>query len=181
MKEFNEIADFVLGHEGGFVNDPDDPGGITNFGFTAKYLTGLNRWQYDLDGDGVIGLDDMKKFTRNSAVAELYAIWVSDNYHLIKGLEISKRVFDFAVNAGQVTAVKLLQRTYNFYVNSATLKEDGILGNMTVAAINALDDKQQIIFLGRLRSAKANYYDHLVHEKPGMEKFHRGWLKRAYA
>lgn len=181
MEDFKEIADFVLKHEGGFVNDPDDPGGVTNFGFTAKYLMEMGKWQYDRTGSGYIDAQDMKYFTRDDAVKELYWIWNTDNYHLLKDPEIAKRVFDFAINAGQVTAVKLLQRTYNFYVNAEALKLDGIIGNMTAAAINALDNKQQIIFLGRLRSAKANYYDHLVHEKPGMEKFHRGWLKRAYA
>ena len=60
-----EIADGIVAREGGFVNDPDDPGGATNFGVTIGTMRGLG---LDLDGDGDVDVADVRALRREQAV-----------------------------------------------------------------------------------------------------------------
>ena len=60
MKTVHDIATEIVAREGGFVDDPDDPGGVTNHGVT---LTTLRRLGIDLDGDGRVGRDDLRRLT----------------------------------------------------------------------------------------------------------------------
>jgi len=64
MPTIQDIAKEIVAREGGFVNDPDDPGGATQFGVT---LGTMRRLGLDLDGDGRVSVNDVKKLTRKDA------------------------------------------------------------------------------------------------------------------
>jgi lysozyme family protein len=65
MQTVKEIATEIVRREGGYVNDPDDPGGATNFGVTIHTMRRLG---LDLDRDGRVGISDVKALTRSKAI-----------------------------------------------------------------------------------------------------------------
>ena len=60
MQHINDIAQEILKAEGGFVNDPDDPGGPTNYGVTLKTQKRLG---HDLNQDGRVDIADLKQLS----------------------------------------------------------------------------------------------------------------------
>jgi lysozyme family protein len=181
MNVTKESIEFVLKNEGGFNIDN---GGPTNFGITAKYLMDNDRWQYDLDGDGIIGIEDMKKFSKENAITEYEIMFEEDHYNLLEDsiFELTKRLFDMRVNSGPSVANKLLQKAYN--VNSEEEHKlicDGILGPKTISVINEFKDEY---FLRDLiedyREERIRFYESLVDrnaEKYGPSL--KSWLRRA--
>jgi Glycosyl hydrolase 108 len=106
MKHVAEIAAEIVAREGGFVNDPDDPGGATKHGVT---LATLRRLGIDVTGDGRTDLADVRALTPAQA-ADIYV----EHYFRRPGLDalpepLQASVFDMQVNAG-ANAVKVLQR-----------------------------------------------------------------------
>lgn len=65
MQTVRDIANEIVAREGGYVNDPDDPGGATNFGVTIHTMRRLG---LDLDADGDVDADDVQRLTRAQAV-----------------------------------------------------------------------------------------------------------------
>lgn len=65
MKSVTDIAKEIVAREGGYVKDPDDPGGATNYGVT---LATLRRLGIDLDRDGMVSKRDVKLLTTAQAV-----------------------------------------------------------------------------------------------------------------
>ena len=146
------IIDFILEHEGGYVNDPDDPGGETNFGISKRSYPNL----------------DIKNLTKKQA-AEIYE---RDFYNKVRGddlpLWLALLVTDFAVNAGIGTAVKRLQRVVGE-------TDDGILGKKTIAACA---NKPPFILRQTYTEKRLKYYTNLVAQEPSMAKFIKGWHRR---
>jgi hypothetical protein len=106
MPNVREIAVEIVAREGGFVNDPDDPGGATNHGVTIHTLRRLG---IDVNRDTRIDVADVKALTRAQAV-EIYL----EHYYTRPGIAalpeaLQASVFDMYVNAGG-NAVKILQR-----------------------------------------------------------------------
>lgn len=106
MKSVEEIAAEIVVREGGYVNDPDDPGGATKYGVT---LATMRRLGLDLTRDGRVDLGDLKALTRDEA-ARVFL----EHYFRKPGLgdlpqALHASLFDMYVNAG-TNAVKILQR-----------------------------------------------------------------------
>ena len=74
MQHINDIAQEILKAEGGFVNDPDDPGGPTNYGVTLKTL---RRLRHDFNQDGRVDIADLKQLSATQAVQ----IFVQDYFY----------------------------------------------------------------------------------------------------
>ncbi len=152
---FEQIINDVLEHEGGYVNDPLDKGGETNFGI-AK------RWYPDLD---------IKALTKNDAVN----IYYNDYWKPSKAEQLPNNLqatyFDMCVNMGQSRAVKILQETINS-TGSTTIAQDGIIGSITIkSAVN--------VSKRRLQAYRCLFYSKIVNEEPSQERFYYGWFKRA--
>ena len=160
---------FTLGNEGGYSNNPVDPGGATNFGIIQRTL---DRWN---------GIHPELGFPANvrtltQAQAELiYRLdyWRWDD---LTAPAVAIKLFDIGVNAGLATAVKLLQKAVNTLVNPPPLAVDGQLGPMTLAAANA---QTPSALLEAICEVQADYYNAIVARNPSQAAFIKGWLKRA--
>ena len=180
MKSVEDIAKEIVAREGGFVNDPDDPGGATKFGVT---LGTLHRLGIDLTQDGRSDIADVKALTRDAAVR----IFVSDYFErprlgdLPEALQAS--VFDMYVNAG-ANAVKILQTLLNDMGHD--LQVDGTVGPQTVAAAHQAAVRDPLLLADAYGIARRNYYYRLADARPASRKFARtkdggkgGWILRA--
>lgn len=171
---FDQSIKVILKHEGGLVNNPNDPGGITVYGISLRFLQAHN---IDITGDGHVDADDIKALLKDPAKAiKIYhdQIWDDGKYDRFDNYWVCTKIFDMDVNMGQKQAWILAQRAAN--VCGCGLAEDGSLGPKSLAAINALDPVQ---FIGALQTAQKQFYYDLVQRKPKLSEFLEGWLKRS--
>lgn len=182
MSDFNQAIPIILQHEGGLVNDPNDPGGITNFGISLRYLQSLVQQEpqllsvYDVDHQGVINALDIRDLPEADAI-QIYKTqwWDKYNYGEINDQSLATKIFDLAVNMGGITANKLLQQACNILSGNNCVEVDGILGVMSLAVINKLNP---VATLQTLRQQAIQYYQNLVANNPSLSKFLNGWLNR---
>jgi lysozyme family protein len=170
---FDYAVTIVLEHEGGYSNDPDDPGGETNFGITE---TDLKEHMSHFTSFP----SDVKDLTRIEAECFYKVVyWDKYNYNAINSLPIATKIFDMAVNMGSHEAHELIQRALG-YCGYSTLIVDGILGGKTLGAINevCLHGREKDLLSEIINESKW-FYEHLVEEKPVLKRFLNGWLDRA--
>ena len=138
MKTVEEIAAEIVAREGGYVNDPDDPGGATNFGVT---LATLQRLGIDKTGDGRVDARDVRALTRSDAER----IFVEHYFRKPRLAElpasVQASVFDMYVNAGS-NAVKILQKLVTRMGFPAVA--DGVLGARSILAARQADAAARI-------------------------------------
>jgi lysozyme family protein len=181
MQTVREIATAIVSREGGYVNDPDDPGGATNFGVT---IGTMRRLGLDLDGDGDVDVSDVRLLTAARAV-EIF------EEHYFRAPRIADlppalhaTVFDMQVNAGN-NAVKILQQLLNDMGQS--ISTDGAIGPNTIhAATRVLAVAGSAVLVDAYGIARRNYYYRLGDRRPQLRKFSRrrdggkgGWIVRA--
>lgn len=115
MSNFDTAFEALIGHEGGYVNHPKDPGGETKFGITKRTYPG----------------EDIRNLTLDRAKA----IYKRDFWDKVRGDEmpypIAFNLFDGAVNSGAGNAIRWMQR-------AAGVADDGTLGPRSMAAILAM-------------------------------------------
>ncbi len=181
---FNYAVAVVLEHEGGLTDNPKDPGGITNFGITLPFLKDNG---IDINGNGIINTDTIKKLTKNQAIEIYYKyFWLRYNYPRLNSVEIPTKILDMSVNMGAGEAHKILQRSLNdlvykpaWYNNDAfhqLLTIDGVLGLKTISMANNCDHEK---LHEQLRINQKQFYENLVNDKPLLQTFLDGWLKRS--
>ena len=154
MKNFNEIIEQVLEHEGGYVNDPKDLGGETKYGITKRFYPELNIKELTIEKAKQIYKQDY--WDKNKVESLPQNLW-----HIY---------FDMCVNMGKRTAVKVLQRAANN--KGRNIEVDGGLGPMTIGALKGVE-------LDRVRAFRVKYYVDLITARPEQEKFYLGWFRRA--
>lgn len=159
MSDFEPAFQVVLKHEGGYVNDPVDPGGITNFGITLR--SAQEHW-----GSENVTPAFMRTMRVQDARDFYYARWQRLGLSELQSQAAATKVFDAQVNMGS-NGVKCAQR-------ACGVDDDGRLGPMSIAAINALPT-----FVERYTEELENYYKALAAKKPQLQKFLKGWLSRA--
>jgi len=145
---FDSAFAALIGHEGGHVDHPNDPGGETKYGISKRSYPEVNI--------AALTLDDAK------------AIYRRDYWNRVKADELPSELrfplFDGAVNAGVAQSIKWLQR-------AAGVRDDGVIGPITLAAI-ASSNPHQIAskFLGQ----RLKHMTELKH----WGQFGRGWARR---
>lgn len=154
---FDRVLPYLLQDEGGYVNDPTDRGGATNKGVTQ---TTYNAYRKRKD----LPVRDVRQIA-DSEVGEIYKrqYWDTVKADLLPNA-LRYTVFDMAVNAGPVRAVLILQA-------AAKIKEDGVLGQMTLGAAER-------VTLSEYSKAREQFYTGLVRQRPPQSKFLKGWLAR---
>lgn len=180
MQTVKELAQGIVAREGGYVDDPVDPGGATNHGVTLATLQHLGM---DLDGDGQVTAADVARLTPDQAAA----IFVQDYYrapHLdLLPETLQPSVFDMQVNAG-ATAVTLLQRLVSRMGFACAI--DGVVGPQTAGAVRNAAAAAPDHIVDAYGIARRNFYYALGDARPALRKFARtpdggkgGWILRA--
>ena len=160
MSNFDKCLQIILHHEGGYVNHPEDPGGMTNLGVTKRVY---EDW---------VGYAVSEHTMQNLTEEDVAPIYKKNYWDRIKGDILPEGlnlcVFDFGVNAGTGRAAKYLQTMIGTVV-------DGGIGPMT---IRALDEHVSLIGLQetieQYQENRQKYYEKLKHFKT----FGRGWTRR---
>lgn len=182
MPSVREIAEEIVAREGGYVNDPDDPGGATNHGVIIHTLRRLG---LDLTGDGVVDSADVRVLRRDQAVG----IFIRDYYERPRIAELpvalQPSLFDMYVNAG-ANAVRILQRLLGEMGFRVTV--DGVIGPQSAAAARNAADPDPLALADAYGVARRNYYLRLADARPASRKYARsrsgskgGWITRAEA
>ncbi len=176
MKTVHQLATEIVAREGGFVNDPDDPGGATNFGVTIHTLRRLRPGQ-------AIGVEQVRALTREDAIS----IYVEHYFNRPRIDELPEplwpTVFDMYVNAG-ANAVRILQRL--MIQMGLDISVDGVIGPQTIAAVHRAYDMAPAHLVDAYGIARRDYYYRLADQRPASRKFARrrdggkgGWITRA--
>lgn len=173
MQRFEYCAKIILEHEGGLSTDKRDPGGITQWGISLRYLRAIG---LDIDGNGKIDKYDIMGLTKTGAT-KIYRTrwWEPFNYARFSSLTIAAKVFDLAVNMGPYASHKLLQIAIN-RLSDKPLQVDGRLGPKTFIAANALEPNK---LLQEIRECAKHKYIEILANHPNMEWCREGWLNRA--
>jgi len=160
MADFQQAIPTVLQHEGGYVNDPSDCGGETNFG--------ICRHSYPSLDVACLTIDEAQAIYRRD-------FWTPLLLDQITNQEVATKLFDTAVLTGKSQAVKFLQRAVQD-AGGAIVEVDGQIGPETVAAVNA---SPPILLLDAYRQQLTTFYRDLAAARPTNQKFLKGWLTRA--
>ena len=149
---FDQAFERLIGHEGGYVNHPSDPGGETKWGVTKR-----TAMAYGYTGD----MHDLSRERAKSIYREGY--WDRagcDRYDPA----IAFQVFDIGVNHGIGNAVRMLQRAVG-------VADDGIVGPMTLGAVADMTVTDVLL---RLNAERLEFYTRLS----TWPTFGRGWVRR---
>jgi lysozyme family protein len=160
---FERAVEIVLAHEGGLVDDPADPGGITNYGISLRSYP-------ELGAAGIRGLtpEQAKEIYRRDW-------WLRYGWADLPP-PVGAKLLDIGVNIGADAVHRALQRALR--ATGVSLIEDGMLGSATRAAAAQAEPGA---LLAALRSEVAGHYRAIASLHPAEQRFLQGWLIRAYA
>lgn len=180
MDRVREIARAIVLREGGFVDDPDDPGGATKYGVTIHTMRRLG---LDLDGDRDVDRADVERVS----VALAEEIFLKEYFERPKiGLlpsVVQASVFDMQVNAG-AQAVRILQRLVSKM--GFPTADDGVIGPKTVGAVQSAYAAAPDHLVDAYGIERRNYYFALADRRTSARKYcvaraggKGGWIQRA--
>jgi len=157
MKEnFQKALDAVLHHEGGFVNHPKDPGGMTNLGCTKRVW---EEW---------VGHPVDEKTMRALTPEDVAPLYKKKYWDAVRGDALPDGVdyivFDTAINSGPGRAIKFLQ-------GCVGADMDGVFGPKTLAAVRAANPAQLVEDYAKRRLS-------FLQDLPTWDTFGKGWSRR---
>lgn len=169
MAKLSLLAPWILSWEGGFVNDPVDRGGATHMGVT---IATWRRVGYDKNGDGRIDVTDLRLLNREDVTERVlrphyWDRWQADR---ITDQSVANLVVDWVWASGRhgITRVQQL----------LGVKVDGVVGEKTLTAVNALPGK---LLFRQIWQARKAFIESIVKNNPSQERFRKGWLRRLEA
>ena len=177
MSYFEDALAVILKEEGGFVNDPADPGGATNFGITQKTY---DKFLFEIGTKPKTTVEDITP-------AEVRAIyhndyWLSGSCDGIESYPVALIHFDGCVNSGVKSAGKLLQRAINEVhismigdTSKPVLTVDGMVGPLTIEKANLCPSHYLFMIIWAARIA---YYRKISDGNTQLRKFLRNWIVR---
>ena len=191
MADFEQAFQITLGHEGGYVFDPDDAGGETYRGVARRYHPGWPGWEI---------IDQLKKqaetrrqlnklLGEDSGLQQQIRNFYKQHYwdrfqgDAVGSQELAEELFDTGVNMGVHRAVRFLQEGLNLLnrnqKNFKDILEDGKSGSGTLGALNnylAKDPPEHLLKI--MNVLQGMHYIEYMRKSPTQEKYARGWLKR---
>lgn len=184
MADFDQAIGLILENEGGYVNNPHDSGGSTNFGISLKFLKSLTPVDLSILPEDVVSAineclenNDLRNF-REAALLYRVFFWNRAYLSLIKFQGVATYVFDMCVHHGIKQAVKILQRAlWAAHADILFIEDDGIIGKKT---LNAVNETVSDFLLMTLRAERAGFCRLLAATRPKDKEFLDGWLKRCY-
>ena len=181
---FEDAFKIVLDFEGGYVNDPADRGGETNYGITYNTLN-------DAKNKGWIPFNVT---IQNIQLEHAKIIYKKGYWDAVQADSLPHPLdlimFDSAINHGPSVAVKLLQKSLNTLLPYTELKVDGIIGPLTLRAVRDYEGLQDVP--GSHNKSNIRYlcidvlmnrielYLSIVMNNKSQEKFLKGWLNRVF-
>lgn len=148
--DFEIAIDTILDSEGGYVNDPVDPGGETKYGISKKQYPSLDIM--------MLTEEKAKKIYKQDYWDKCTCDRLPEKIRLV--------VFDGAVNHGVPNMAKMLQRLIG-------VTADGLIGPMTQAASHSKNQDELLISLLAERSL-------FYHRIPTFSRYGKGWMKRLF-
>ncbi|KAF0206337.1 MAG: hypothetical protein FD173_187 [Gallionellaceae bacterium] len=172
MANFAKAFAATMKTEGGYVDDPQDPGGETYKGVSRKLNAKWDGW-FLVDAakskaNFPANLDSNTKLQEKIKTFYEINYWNKVRGNDINNQNIAESIFDFAVNAGPITSIKLAQTSVN-------VKPDGTFGPVTLKKINADDSRT---FLAVFALHKIKRYVDICEKRQESKKFFYGWVKR---
>ena len=188
MAIFQDAYEKTMGHEGGYVHDPDDVGGETYKGIARKY---------NGDWEGWLTIDNCKTSCSNfpsclddhtelqDSVHAFYKVkyWDVNNLDLVPSQAVAEEMFDTGVNMGTGRAAKFLQKSLNYLNRNGALYPDlvvdGDIGGKSISALDKVwNDGDEKILLTMMNVLQGQHYMNYMDSKPSQKKYARGWFKR---
>lgn len=183
---YDSVFKDILAHEvgpyrdGGFTNDPVDPGGATKWGISLRWLKsvgdldGDGYLDGDLDHDGDVDINDIRALTAEHAYVLYHDRWWRPHGYCNMPRPVGEKMVDCAINMGTRQAAKLLQR--GLVALGARLAVDGMIGPVTLRTMRAFRPQDVV---DAICGEQAGFYRTLVRQKPAFKKYIKGWLRRA--
>lgn len=171
----DSIIDRVLEAEGGYVDNPNDKGGKTNFGITEAVARAAG---YTFD------MKDMPQSFARSIYLDQYVVKPGFDKVLMISPEIAAELVDTGVNMGPRVAAMLLQRALNLFNKHGevygALKVDGAIGSASLNALNAYIANRKAnavpVLIKVLNILQGFRYIELAEGNPSQKEFIFGWI-----
>ena len=158
---FDSAFEKTVGLEGGYCNDPRDPGGETKYGISHRAYPDL----------------DIKNLTLEDAKLLYYRdYWIPMKLGNLVDPTIAEEIFDTGVNMGTGAAVQICQRAINF-LSAETIEVDGVMGPITIDKLNQWSRLDAQALFRALNGYQFMRYVDIVKAR-GDHVFARGWMKR---
>lgn len=180
MSNFTTAHQFTAKWEGGKFDHPNDPGGLTMYGFSIAFARDLAS---NARGRALLQMAGIPTTITRQAilavtpqqVAIVFKGWFWDHNQLDQfPLPLAVATYDAAVNSGSRQGVILSQRALNSLADPA-LREDGIVGPLTIAAASKATLDTAILAVAK----RENFFRGLASQKAQFKSFIKGWLNRA--
>lgn len=173
QSNFDKAMVLVMKHEGGFSNDKNDPGGITRYGISLRFL---KQSHIDPNGDGKEDSEDIIHLSRTQADQIYYKEWyLKYHYNQINDLSIMTDILDFSINAGASQCHKIVKRAINDIINEP-IEVNGVLDKDTIEIINLIEPS---ILHSAINHQQELFYRSIVKRNPQLKVFLKGWILRS--
>lgn len=148
---FDQAFDILIGHEGGYVNNPSDPGGETKFGISKRAYPDVDIANLTLDQAKAIYKRDYWDRAQCDTLPH----------------DVAFQVFDTAVNSGIGQSIRFLQRAVG-------VADDGVVGPLTINAVKRIDAE---VVAARFNGQRLDFMTRLS----TWDVFGKGWARRVAA
>lgn len=167
MADSKQLIPIILKWEGGWSNHPSDKGGATMRGITYSTFCAWRQQQHRPQ-PSVADLRQLGQEEWNSIFLSFY--WHKWKADLIENQGIANLLVDFAWASGAATSIRHIQK------NVLCLKPDGIVGPLTLRAINNHPNPKELFV--RIKEARIAFVNRLAERDATQKVFLKGWTNR---